>query len=643
MNGLWQFELAAEADGANPPFGVELKQTILVPFPLESCLSGAFQWPTYSKYMWYRKLFDAPASSRNSTTPTTTLLHFGAVDWNSTVYLNGVLLGNHVGGYDGFTFTLPASLLKPAANELMVHVFDPSNEGFQPHGKQRLSAIGSPGGDTYTPTSGIWQTVWLEVVPQSYWIDSISIRGDAAGVVHLTVKTAQDVPGIVSVSISLKSKIVVSEATGTTFQEMAVQVPAADVSLWHPDTPTLYDVQIAVHEPSTGNTDAVTSYVGLRSISKIQYTIPRTNKTGTRPAINGKFTYLAGWLDQSWWPDGEYTAPTDEALKFDLQAVKDYGFNMVRLHQKVNSERWYYWADVLGVVVVQDAVQKYGEATNATREPFLADLKAMMDGRGNHPSIVQWVVFNEGDCEAVFNITEVVEWAQAYDPHRLIDTNSGGPGNALKIADVNDVHTYPWPGAPEPSATQYTMVGEFGGIGAFISGHEWQTKSGGSGCFAYLVNPDAQNMTDTYLEMVQLLQANRHAVSASVFTQITDVENECDGMYTMDRINKLDPKQLADVKRANAALIAGTGGDACPTSTGWFNPFASFIEAGGDVLKNGSYTLAAAQAKCIALPGCSGITFKDAAPAPTSVISNVYFKNHTMMQGGVGWWAYMRC
>ena len=317
----------------------------------------------------------------------------------------------------------------------------------------------------------------------------------------------------------------------------------------------------------------------------------------------------------------------------------------LKVHQKVNSERWYYWADVLGVVVFQDAVQKYGGATAATKAPFLTDLKAMIDGRGNHPSIIQWDIFNEGDCEGVFNITEVVEWAQAYDPYRLIDANSGGPGNGLKIADVNDVHTYPWPGGPEPSATQYAMVGEFGGIGTCIAGHEWQPKAGsksGSGCFAYLENPDAQNMTDTYLEMVQLLHSSRHTVSASVFTQITDVENECDGMYTMDRLNKLSPTQLAAVKSAHAALIAGTG-NVCPTSSGWFTPFPGFIQAGGDVLKNGSYTLATAQAACASEPTCSGITFKDTAPDPNGTIPNVYFKNHTMMQGGTGWWTYLRC
>jgi len=240
--------------------------------------------------------------------------------------------------------------------------------------------------------------------------------------------------------------------------------------------------------------------------------------------LNGEFTFLAGWLDQSWWTDGEYTAPTDDALKFDLQAVKDMGMNTVRLHQKVNSDRWYYWADKLGVVVLQDMIQKYGGATAATIPPFLTELKAMMDGRGNHPSIIQWDIFNEGDCVGVFDAAEVVSWAKAYDPFRLIDTNSGGPANDLHVGDVNDIHSYPWPGNPQASTTQYAMVGEFGGIGAFIQGREWSPGQ----CFAYLANPDPENEAETYVNMTKILLDNKaQGVSASIFTQITDVENEC--------------------------------------------------------------------------------------------------------------------
>ena len=408
LNGLWEFALAKENDPI--PFGQTLAQTILVPFPLEACLSGAFTWPTYSKYMFYRLLFDAPSAPAGSDF----LIHFGAVDWQASVYLNGALLGNHSGGYDGFTFR--ASLLAKS-NELIVSVFDPSDEGFQVEGKQRISAISKPGGDTYTPSSGIWQTVWVEAVPAALHVSSLKVRGDTTSV-FLTVNTYPDgSPGLVTVAVSLGG-VPVTRASGAAGTELVIPVP--NPSLWHPDTPTLYDLEISLVEPSTGNADTVGSYVGLREIGLLPFDTPAIPPSGPRaghdnsggdmpnqpsvlpsadfnlcwakcnstpgcaawsygvptsvdascnesplcwlkgsveswstdpcriagdmgqpagsalrPSINGKFTFLAGWLDQSWWPDGEYTAPSDAALMFDLQAVKDVGMNSVRLHQKV--------------------------------------------------------------------------------------------------------------------------------------------------------------------------------------------------------------------------------------------------------------------------------------------------------------------
>lgn len=227
--------------------------------------------------------------------------------------------------------------------------------------------------------------------------------------------------------------------------------------------------------------------------------------------------------------------------------------NSVRLHQKVNSERWYYWADKIGVAVLQDAPQKYGGASAATVEPFLSDLKAMFDGRGNHPSIIQWELFNEGDCYGVFDVPEVVAWATAYDPYRLIDTNSGGGANDLHIGDVNDIHSYPWPGSPAPSATQYAMLGEFGGLGAFINGREWAPGQ----CGTYLPTPTPADEAGVYVNMTKILQVNKYSpgVSVSIYTQITDVENECDGFFSMDRSAKFSADQLAAVKAANQALI----------------------------------------------------------------------------------------
>ena len=634
VNGLWEFQLAAGHRDSNQagvfddavPFGMTLNQTILVPFPLESCLSGAFRWPEYSQFMFYRLLFDAPFASG------ITLLHFGAVDWNATVYINGKAQGTHLGGYDGFGFDVTADL-QATNNELIVAVYDPSDEGYQVEGKQRISAIHSPGGDTYTPSSGIWQTVWMENVP-TYHIRKLSVRGDMQNI-YLTVETAAGAgAGSVSGSVSFGGVTVaaIAGATGA-----PIVIPIASPKLWGPLQGNLYDLTITATETATGAADTVGSYVGMRSVGKLNFTVPPQPPTGprvgwdnsggdmpgqptvlpaanynlcwakcnetagcaawsygvqgagcetqplcwlkatvegwgrndcrvagdmgtagglaVRPAINGEFAFLAGWLDQGWWPDGEYTAPSDAALASDLQAVVNFGLNTVRMHQKVNSQRWYYWADTLGVVLFQDMIQKYGGASARTVPDFEAEIKAMIDGVGSHPCIVQWTVFNEGDDGAVFNITNMTEWVVAYDPHRLVDTNSGGPGNDLRIADVNDIHSYPWPGSPSPSATQYAMVGEFGGIGAFIPGSEWAAGQ----CSTYLKADSPQQEADYYVQMAGNLSIYRDApgVSACIYTQITDVENECDGFLTMSRDNKFNAQQMAAVVAANTALRSG--------------------------------------------------------------------------------------
>ena len=439
LSGLWEFELASGFDDALP-VGRTLNQTILVPFPLEACLSGAFRWPAYSMHMFYRIMFDAPAASGGGAR---TLLHFGAVDYNSTVYLNGAALGApHLGGYDGFSYDLGVvgapGALRAQGNELILRVFDPSDSGVQVHGKQKIGAINGPGGDEYTPSSGIWQEAWLESVPAGVHVSELRLRGSATHLFATVSLGSPGTPALVNGTISFDGALVAT-FSGAAGEELVVPIPAPQ-RLWAPSTPNLYDLAITVLEPSTGSADTVSSYFGMREVSLLPYTIPGTGGAGSRLGINGNFTFLAGWLDQSWWPDGEYTAPGDDALRFDVQGVLDFGMNFVRLHQKVNPERWYYWADKLGVVVAQDMVQKYGGASNGTVQPFLTELKRMMDGRYNHPSIVQWTMFNEQDCYGVFNVTEVVEWAQAYDSSRLIDADSGGGANGLGVGDVNDMH-----------------------------------------------------------------------------------------------------------------------------------------------------------------------------------------------------------
>lgn len=545
LNGLWEWE-PTTADAA-PAFGKKLAGSILVPFPVESCLSGVA--PHASKdivmNMWYRLVFDVSrASTQTGVTGAggKTLLHFGAIDWQSAVYLNGKQLGNHTGGYDGFSYDI-TDVVVGTANELLVFVHDPSETGKQPNGKQRSSAISSPGGDTYTPSSGIWQTPWLEAVPAEY-ISGITI--DQGSVTAVTVSA--EVEGGATADTTVKFEVI--DATGTTVatatarpsDKVSIVVPGAQ--LWSTTSPYLYDLKVST------SSDSITSYFGLRTFAL------GDGPKGKRPLLNGKFTFAAGFLDQSFFPDGLYTAPSDDALAYDIQVVPMFGMNMIRLHQKVNPERWYYHADKLGVLVFQDMVQKYGGADEATIPYFIADFKAMVKGRGNHPSIVQFTTFNEGDCWAVFknkpwDVAAVVALAKELAPNRLIDTDSGGGANNQHIGDVNDIHSYPWPGDPQPSTTQYAMIGEFGGIGAFQEGHMWTA----SGCFAYLHTPTAADEADTYVKMAAMIQNRTDHISASVFTQTTDLERECDGFLNYDRTNKFNAAQTKAIHDANQAII----------------------------------------------------------------------------------------
>ena len=331
LNGLWQWEPAPAPDptapvpGA-PPVGRRLNGTILVPFPVESCLSGVpiTLQRVQRKAMWYRLVFDA---AEIATPGATARLHFGAVDWMSAVYLNGAQLGTHTGGYSGFSYTLSGgSALRPAANELLVWAYDPSDAGPQPMGKQRVGAIAGPSGDRYTPSSGIWQTVWIEPVPPQH---ILALRTHA-NLTHLHL--------LVNASTHRAAFTVTVDGTGVAARGVAgvpLAVAIPDPRYWSPSDPHLYEFGVTLQSPSASN-DSVRSYFGMRTIA-----LGSDGRSATtRPLLNGNFTFAAGWLDQSWWPDGQYTAPTDEGLRSDILAAKSLGNNMVRLHQKVNSERW---------------------------------------------------------------------------------------------------------------------------------------------------------------------------------------------------------------------------------------------------------------------------------------------------------------
>ena len=584
LNGLWEWEPTTGVNGTAstpPPFGRTLARSILVPFPSESCLSGIRE---NHPYQFYRNTFTSQLSGA-------TLLHFGAVDWHAKVYLNKRLLGSHSGGYDGFNFLLPPGTLTASENELIVFVYDPSEHGSQPFGKQRAVSITAPGtdGEKYTPTTGIWQTVWLEPVPSLYISDlaivanltalsvvvSISGTGGGGGKDNFKVKVSASAESAPGQSVATAHGHVSAGPTGNI--ELSVVIPTP--KLWSPSTPFLYNLTVAIEEEAArgkGVTDTVQAYFGMRTVTLEDAPGGPAGGSGGRKSLflNGKPFFAAGWLDQSWWPDGQYTAPTDEALAFDVQAAKMFGLNMIRLHQKINPQRWFYHADRIGVVVMQDMVQHFsyhndssGESKNmpVNTTQFTKEWSAAILGRHNHPCIIQWDIFNEFEYYGGCTNTScpILEMTRKLDTTRLVDFNSGGSGNNLGIGDVNDIHSYPAPNTIKGSATKtrYGMVGEYGGIGWVAPGHEWlpgkcQRRSGGT-------HNNSAAGTAMLLHELGLIAQGKAAgnISAVVYTQITDVELECDGIYTYDRISHYDESDIAKIKAANLKLTTMDGSE----------------------------------------------------------------------------------
>lgn len=507
LNGLWQYAEAAADESA--PVGKNLDRKILVPFPIESSLSGVGK---HVERLWYRRTFTVPAGWKGKRI----LLHFGAVDWESQVLVNGRDMGTHRGGYDAFSYDITEAL-KQGDNELIVRVFDPTNKGGQPRGKQVLK----PGGIFYTPTTGIWQTVWLEpVAPLS--IESLAITPDIdAGCVRVKIRS-QGV-AVVDEAIGVEAVVLDGEkqiATGHGVPSAEITLPIKNPHLWSPDDPFLYGLKVTLAG------DTVTSYFGMRKIS-----IAKDPKGVTRMMLNNKFIFQIGFLDQGFWPDGIYTAPTDAALRYDIEATKKLGFNMARKHVKIEPARWYYWADKLGLLVWQDMP---GGDTTRDRKQFGRELSAMVNGLRNHPSIVMWVVFNEGWGQARKDPADTkahVDLVRKLDPSRLINAASGWVDH--KCGDIVDVHKYPGPGAPKPEENRASVLGEFGGLGLQIKDHLWVIGRH----WGYRNMTSREHLTARYVELLRgVYQLKDEAgLSAAVYTQTTDCEGEVNGLMTYDR------------------------------------------------------------------------------------------------------------
>ncbi len=539
LNGVWQLGFAK--NGEAPPFGQTLAEQILVPFPVESALSGVMKT---ADRLWYRRTFSVPAAWREQKV----LIHFGAVDWESTVWVNGKELGQHRGGYDGFSFDITDALKPGDEQELIVGVFDPTNSGKQPRGKQ----VKNPGGIYYTSTTGIWQTVWLEPVP-ALRIEALDVVPDVEGGKVRITALGGSAPADLEVAIVVLDgeKTV---ATGSGAIGKPVEVAVADAKLWSSERPFLYDLRIDLRR-NGARVDSVKSYFGMRSIK-----VGPDEKGVNRLLLNGKPVFMVGPLDQGFWPDGLYTAPTDEALRFDIEITKKLGFNMTRKHVKVEPDRWYYWCDRLGLLVWQDMPSGDKSIRNVdpdlVRTPdsarqFETELKAMIDGLRNHPSIILWVVFNEGWGQ--FDTSRMTEWTKAYDPSRLVDCASGWTDRA-GVGDVHDLHSYPRPAAPPLEARRAGVLGEFGGLSLGVDGHTWTDKIWG-----YQGTSSRDDLTRKYERLLREGWEMKDAkgLNALVYTQITDVETEANGLLTYDReVIKVDVDRVRAVNRGDFSRVA---------------------------------------------------------------------------------------
>jgi len=542
LNGSWDYAILPK--GSNEPATFDGK--ILVPYAIESSLSGVQKMVGDKNELWYHRTFNVPAAWKNKAV----VLHFGAVDWKADIWINDIKVGAHQGGYAPFSLDITPFIVKDKAQKLVVKVWDPTDQGFQPRGKQ----VNLPKGIWYTPVTGIWQTVWLEPVEASH-VSALktvpNIDGGNVAVMASTVGTSAN--DIIEVKVMENGKLI-GMGKAVVGQEVTVAVPNA--KLWSPESPFLYDMEVSILHNGVA-TDKLKSYVGMRKIS--------TQKDANgihRMQLNNKDYFQFGPLDQGWWPDGLYTAATDEALLYDIKKTKDLGFNMIRKHVKVEPARWYYHCDREGILVWQDmpsgdANPKWQtrnyfnglelQRSQESEQNFIQEWKEIMDLTYSNPSVVVLVPFNEAWGQ--FKTPEIVEMTKNYNPSRLVNPASGG--NHYDVGDMIDIHNYPEPVMGLFDSKRVNVLGEYGGIGLVKDNHVWENNRN----WGYVQYKTSEEATKAYVSFAEKLKKLiPFGYAAAVYTQTTDVEIEINGLMTYDRkIIKLDE---AAVRKINQEVIA---------------------------------------------------------------------------------------
>jgi beta-galactosidase/beta-glucuronidase len=555
LNGLWDYAITPKSE----PRPAKFDGKILVPFAVESSLSGVGRKVTPDDALWYKTTFTVPSAWKGKRL----MLNFDAVDWKTVVYVNDIQIGSHTGGYTHFSFDV-TPYLKSGANSLVLKVEDATDNDFQPRGKQ----VSKPSGIWYTAVSGIWQSVWMEPVAPAHVTDynvvssikekAINVTVDAEGVQEGDVIKVFLLNGGIGYSTETANAakpatdgLYAVLASGMTVPGGTVTLNVRDPKLWSPDSPYLYGLDIQILR--NGKViDRVASYTAMREVGAY-----RKNSNTKLMGLNGEGLFQLGPLDQGWWPDGLYTAPTDEALKFDIQKTKDFGFNMIRKHIKVEPDRWFYYCDQIGIIVWQDmpsfGVSKkwgmyyYGEgedfpATPEAKANYYKEWTEIINQVKKFQCIAVWVPFNEAWSQ--FDTKDVVAYTKKLDPTRLVNQSSGGNWEE-GVGDILDNHHYPYPAFRMWDKNMINVLGEYGGIGLPVEGHLWQADKN----WGYVQYKNGDEVLAEFASFAeQLKQLIKQGCSAAVYTQTTDVEIEINGLMTYDRkVIKMDEKKLRAV------------------------------------------------------------------------------------------------
>ncbi|MHA1489645.1 MAG: glycoside hydrolase family 2 protein [Promethearchaeota archaeon] len=528
LNGLWNYAIRPKSER----FISNFDGKILVPFPVESALSGVKEKLKPKQKLWYQRNFTIPKSWSEKRI----LLHFGAVDWEATIWVNGKEIGTHRGGYVPFSFEITDHVDENKDNELIISVWDPTQKCHQGRGKQTLI----PFGVFYTAISGIWQTVWLEPVQKTY-IDNLKIVPDIdEETLNLNLKINNpQLKDKISIEIRDENSEILT-TSGRIDQKFSLKIP--NPKLWSPDKPFLYDIAVKLDRGGK-ILDEVKSYFGMRKIRLGR------DKNGNRTIeLNNKPIFQYGTLDQGYWPDGLYTAPTDEALRYDIEITKELGFNVIRKHIKVEPLRWYYYCDKIGIMVWQD-MPNGGKSLRRRKKfgriNYYNELESMISTLYNSPSIVMWVPFNEGWGQ--FETKNVVKKIKSQDPYRLVNNASGWFDKG--VGDIRDCHKYPGPCIPKKLKGRAAVNGEFGGLGLKVENHMWHKKFR----WAYKKFKNAEILYNKYSELISKLHdLIPMGLCAAIYTQITDVEGEINGLLTYNReVVKMD---VEHVRKLNLSL-----------------------------------------------------------------------------------------